>query len=294
VIKEKAIVFGITGQDGYYLSELLKNKAIEVIGVSRSSGDCKGDISEYAFVEALIKKNKPQYIFHLAAKSTTKHDALFENHQTICTGTLNVLESVKLHCESAKIFLSGSAMQFKNDGEPINEKSSFDGSSPYSVSRIQSIYAGRYYRNKFGLKVYVGYFFNHDSPLRSEQHVNQKIIMAAKKIAAGGKDKLEIGNVEVKKEFNFAGDVVEAIWILVNQNQVNEVIIGSGKAYSILEWAMYCFGKLNKKLEDFLILNENFKPEYNILVSDPTIIHQLGWQPKIDIYQLADLMLSKK
>jgi len=193
---------------------------------------------------------------------------------------LNILESVKLHSPGTKVFLSGSAMQFKNKGVPIDEQTPFDASSPYSVARIHSIYSGRYFRNSFGLKVYAGYFFNHDSPLRTEQHLNQKIAATAKRVAKGSQEKLEIGNIEVQKEFNFAGDIVEAIWALVNQEQIFEAVIGSGEAHSIREWIEYCFKKVGLKWQDFVIPNKNFIPEYEILVSNPKLIKSIGWKPK--------------
>jgi GDPmannose 4,6-dehydratase len=290
----KALIIGVTGQDGCYLSEFLSKKDITVIGISRSDVECTGSVVDIDLVESLIKSHQPQYIFHLAANSTTRHDALFENHETISTGTLNILESVRLHCSQAKVFLSGSAMQFKNEGLPIDELTSFEASSPYSIARIQSVYAAKYYRAKFRLNVYVGYFFNHDSPLRSEQHVNQKIVRAAQRIAAGGSEKLQLGNIDVKKEFSFAGDVVEAIWLLVNQDKVYEAIIGSGKAYSIREWVAYCFKKINLNYEDYIVIQNGFVAEYETLVSKPSVMMDLGWKPKVDFYQLADMMMENK
>lgn len=177
----RALIFGINGQDGYYLNQLLIANNIEVIGVSNFIDKwIRGDVSIFEFVEELIIKHKPEYIFHFAANSTTHHSALFDNHNAISTGTLNILECVKNYSPRSKVFLSGSAMQFKNEGLPIDEKTPFAASSPYSVARIQSVYAGRYYRDTFGLQVYVGYFFNHDNPLRIERHVNQKIAAAVK------------------------------------------------------------------------------------------------------------------
>jgi GDPmannose 4,6-dehydratase len=287
-----AIIFGISGQDGYFLSGLLQKRNIEVIGVSRSYGKLRGDVADFVFVESVIKYQKPSYIFHFAANSTTRHDALFDNHNAISTGTLNILECVRLHCPAAKVFLSGSAMQFKNEGLPIDEKTPFAASSPYSVARIQSVYAGRYYRDTFGLQVYVGYFFNHDSPLSSEKHVNQKIVGSVKRIAMGSTENLELGNIDVKKEFNYAGDMVDAVWMLVNQDTVFEVVIGSGKAYSIKDWLEYCFKKINKNWQDFVEIKQNFVPEYKILVSNPELIKSIGWQPRVDFYQLADLMMG--
>lgn len=288
----KALIFGIGGQDGHYLSELLRNKNIEVIGVSRSYGNLMGDVADYFFVESIIKHHRPNYIFHFAANSTTHHSALFDNHKAISTGTLNILESVRLHCPTARVFLSGSAMQFKNKGLPIDEQTPFEASSPYSVARIQSVYAGRYYRSAFRLKVYVGYFFNHDSPLRLEKHVNQKIVSSVKRIANGSTEKLELGNIDVKKEFNYAGDVVEAVWTLINQDTVFEAIIGSGEAHSIQEWVEYCFKKINRNWEDYVIIDHDFTPDYKILVSNSGLIRSIGWKPKVDFYMLADIMME--
>lgn len=287
----KAIVFGANGQDGVLLSKLLNHKNINVIDVSRTTGMLRGDVADYCFVEALIKNHRPDYIFHFAANSSTQHDALFDNHQAISTGTLNILESVREHCPKAKVFLSGSAMQFQNDQTPIDEHTPFEASSPYSIARIQSVYAGRYYRAKFGMAVYCGYLFNHDSPLRSERHVNQKIVSAVNRIAKGSNEKLELGNINVEKEFNYAGDIVEAIWILVNQEDVFEAVIGCGEAHSIKEWLEYCFKKINKNLSDFVVINPDYKAEYKILVSNPTLLRSLGWYPKVNFNELADMML---
>ncbi|MEJ7691765.1 GDP-mannose 4,6-dehydratase [Daejeonella sp.] len=288
----KAIVIGSAGQDGIFLSELLTKKGVDVIGISRSGGQVRGSIVDYDFIAKQILEHQPDYIFHFAARSTTRHEALFENHETISTGTLNILEAVRIHCPHSKIFLSGSAMQFVNSGLPIDENTPFHASSPYAVSRIQSVYAGRYYREKFDLKVYVGYFFNHDSPHRSEQHVNQKIVAAAKRILAGSEEKLLLGNIDVKKEFNYAGDIVNAIWLLVNQDHIHEAVIGSGMSYSIREWLEYCFDKIGKNWNDYVEKNEDFKAEYDILVSNPKIIKSLGWKPAFTFEGLANLMLQ--
>lgn len=290
----KAIIFGASGQDGFYLTKLLKQNNLEVIGISRHNGTVKGDISDYGFIEEQIKHYQPNYIFNFAARSTTQHHALFENHHTISTGTLNILESVRLHSPESKVFLSGSAMQFKNEGLPIDEQTPFDAHSPYAVARIQSVYAARYYRDAFNLKIYVGYFFNHDSPLRTEQHVNQMIVKAVKRIAAGSKEKLELGNIDIKKEFNYALDIVEAAWVIVNQNTIYEAVIGSGKVHSIKEWMEYCFNKIGKRWQDYVEIKQDYVPEYELLISNPRIIKSLGWTSKVNIFELADLMLDDR
>jgi GDPmannose 4,6-dehydratase len=288
--KLKALIFGISGQDGFYLSSLLEKKGIEIIGSSRTQG-IKGDVGDLFFVESLIKEHTPDYIFHLAADSSTNHQHLFQNHNSISTGTINILEICRMHSPESRIFLAGSAMQFKNDGSPISESTPFSAGSPYALARIQSTYAGRYYRDSFGMKVYVGFLFNHDSPLRSESHINQKIVKTAQRIKAGEKIKLEIGSVEVRKEFNFAGDIVEAIWTLVNQNQITECVIGSGISYSIREWIESCFSIAELEWRDHVILLDRFIPEYQNLVSSPGLIRSIGWDPRISFESLAQKMM---
>ena len=282
----KAIIFGASGQDGFYLAQLLQTKNIEAICVSRSGGEAVGDVADRAYVDGLIKTHRPKYVFHLAANSTTQHDAQFENHATISTGTLNILEAVYRHAPETKVFLSGSAMQFENDGTPIDEHTPFAPLSPYAVSRIQSIYAGRYYRS-LGLKVYVGYFFNHDSPLRKPNHLNQKIAMAAK-----SGTEIEIGDITIKKEFNFAGDVINAVWSLVHQDVVFEAVIGSGEVHSVEKWLDLCFTLVNKNWRDYVTIKQDFEPEYSVLVSNPALIRSLGWRAKVDITALAELMMK--
>jgi len=286
-----ALIFGAGGQDGYYLSELLKQKNFEVIGISRHGNFINADVSDYFVVKELINKYQPEYIFHLAANSTTNHNILFENHAAIATGTLNILESVKNCSPESKVFISGSGLQFKNAGKPIKETNEFEARDAYSVSRIQSVYAARYFRG-LGIKVYTGYFFNHDSPLRTEKHMTKKISEAAKRIAAGGNEKLEIGDISVIKEYGFAGDIVKGIWALVNQDKITEANISTGKGYSIEDWLNECFSLVDKNWKDHVTIKKDFTPEYKTLVSDPSRIFSLGWKPEISFQQLAKMMMD--
>lgn len=289
----KALIFGINGQDGFYLTQLLQKNNIEVVGVSRSKGDWQeGDVSSFNFVESIIKFQKPDFIFHFAANSSTAHQAQFENHETISTGTLNILESVYKHTPKSKVFITGSGLQFINNGKPIKETDAFIADNPYSVSRIQSVYAARYYRS-LGVKTYVGYLFNHDSPRRTERHVNQKIVKAVLRMIDGSREYIELGDIDNRKEFTFAGDIIEAIWVLINQEKVHETVIGSGVAYSIREWLNICFNIGGIEWKDKVIINKNGISDNKILISDPITITQLGWQPKIDINKLAEIMMRQ-
>ena len=289
----KAIIFGANGQDGYYLNEICSKNHIETIAVSRSDGNwTKGDIADYNFVEGIVKKNKPDIIFHVAANSTTRHSALFENHATISTGSLNLLEAVKLHSPLSRVFITGSGVQFKNTGSPISEKDEFEGNSAYSVARIQSVYAARYYRS-LGIKTYVGYLFHHESPLRKEHHVSKMIALAVNRIQKGSNEVIEIGDITVKKEWAFAGDIAQGIFDLVNQEKINEACIGSGIAYSIEDWLSTCFSFYNMDWKNHVKIKTGFNPEYSCLVSNPSVMNSIGWKPKISFSELAKIMLSE-
>jgi GDPmannose 4,6-dehydratase len=287
----KAIIFGADGQDGYYLSSLLKEQGYELIGISRHDQPRIADISDYMSVAGLVKDHQPEFIFHLAAESTTRHEALFENHATIATGTLNILEAVKTSSPLTKVFLSGSGLQFRNENKPIRETDPFEARDAYSVSRIQSVYAARYFRS-LGIQIFVGYFFNHDSPMRTERHMTKKIAEAVKRIAAGSKEKLEIGDPDAVKEYAFAGDVVKGIWTLVNQDTITEANISSGRGYSIREWLEQCFTLRKLEWKDHVVNIPGFVPSYRQLVSDSSRIFSLGWKPGVNFEELAKLMMQ--
>lgn len=287
----KALIFGVNGQDGYYLSQLLHQRNFEVIGVSRKNAPVIGDVSNFKKTSYLIKKHMPHYIFHLAANSTTNHNSLFENHETISTGTLNVLESAKEFSPHSKIFISGSGLQFKNEGKPIKETDEFEARDPYSVSRIQSVYAARYYRS-LNIKAYIGYFFNHESPRRTERHMSKKIAEAAKRISLGSNEKIEIGDISVIKEWTYAGDIVKGILKLVEQDDEYEANIGSGMGYSIEEWLALCFKLIKRDWAQHVIINESFIPDYKKLICDPSKLLSLGWHQEVDIEELAKMMMA--
>ncbi len=213
----KALVLGANGQDGPYLIEALRGRGVEATGFSRSGPWSRLDVADRAAVAAVVARERPDYIFQLAARSTTRHEALYENHAAISTGCLNVLEAVRTHAPAARVFIAGSAVQFRNVGQPIDEDVPFEASSPYAVARIQSVYAARYFRS-LGVKAYVGYLFHHESPRRGAGHLSAVIAQAARRIAAGSAETLEIGDPSVVKEWTFAGDAMEAAVTLTGQD----------------------------------------------------------------------------
>ena len=286
-----ALIIGASGQDGYYLAETCRAAGMEPVTISRSSGVLSGDVADYNFVSTAVKRHAPEMIFHLAANSTTGHDALFENHAAIATGALNILESVYRLKLASKVFLAGSGVQFQNTGAPISEETPFEAKSPYAVSRIQSVYAARYYRT-LGVRAYVGYFFHHESPLRKPAHLSQKIATSAKRISQGSNEILEVGKLSVRKEWTFAGDTAKGVMALVQQERFWEAVIGSGEAHSIQDWIDVCFSHLGLDWRKHVRETEGFRPEYDILVSDPKRIFGLGWRPTTGFSQLAEMMVK--
>jgi GDPmannose 4,6-dehydratase len=290
----KALIFGVSGQDGYYLTRACLDRGMEVVGIARTPGNwLLGDVASYDFVEEIIRDSQPDLVFHIAANSTTRHQALFEHHRTIGEGTLNVLESVRQWAPSCKVFITGSGLQFVNNGRPIIETDPFDDSSVYSVARNYSVHASRYYR-KLGIKTYVGYLFHHESPFRKSCHVSQMIAQAALRIAGGSREMIKLGDITVSKEWTFAGDIAEGIMTLLGQDSIAEAVIGSGKAYSIEDWLDACFEQINRDWRDHVNLHEGFKAEYPILVSNPVKILGLGWRPTVDLTDLAAMMLNEQ
>jgi GDPmannose 4,6-dehydratase len=287
----KALIFGASGQDGHYLAELCRSDGIEPVGVSRSGAPIRGDVGSFDHVRALVREHQPAYVFHLAARSTTRHDALFENHAAISTGALNVLEATRLDAPGARVFIAGSGVQFANAGAPISERDPFDASSAYAVARIHAAYAARYYRT-LGVRAYVGYLFHHESPLRKPDHLSQRIAQAASRVAAGSREVLEVGDLSVEKEWTFAGDIVRAIMALVTQDRVHEAVIGSGRSHSVQEWVERCFAIAGKDWRDHVRVPEGFVAEYRRLTSDPATIRSLGWEPTVGIDELARMMMA--
>ena len=288
----KALIFGITGQDGFYLRKLLTENGVAVIGAARSGGDVQLDVSDRRSVENLIRETQPDYVFHLAAESSTAHQYLWENHHAIADGTIAILDAVDRHHRDCRVLLAGSGLQLKNDSLPIDENAAVDYSSPYAVCRNYSLNFGRYFRQR-GLSVYFAYLFNHDSPLRTSRHLNMKIAQAAAAAAAGSSEKLHIGDPAAEKEFNFAGDIVSALWKLIRQDEVTEAVAGSGLAYPISRWLQLCYEYVGLNWTDWVVSAPDYRSPYRRLVSNPARLKSLGWHPEIGIEELAAMMMNQ-
>jgi len=277
------IITGANGQDGAFLTTLLRHYQMEPVLVSSHSGV---NLADAAVVSGLVEDVKPEFIFHLAAKSTVSHDAARQNHYLFANGTMNLLEAVRSHVPECRVFLAGSAYQFKNDGKPIKETDPWETRSVYTAARGYGNLLARAYRH-MGLHVYFGYFFHHDSPRRHARHISSRIAAAARE----GKD-VEIGNMDVVKEWTWAGDTVQAVWSLVNQDAVWEANIGTGIGHSIAEFASACYAARGLNYLDYVRPRADFEPEYSRLTCDPSRIHSTGWRPLRDLNYLAEQMVN--
>lgn len=273
---KSAIIFGGAGQDGFYLEQILQREGVTVHSFSRD--DC--DVGYYVYVENKVRSLKPDYVFHLAAKSTVSHEALRPNQLAIVNGTLNILSAVHKYAPHCRVFLSGSILQFEPSLEPLTVHGKRSYASPYAVQRHASTDMGRYYRT-LGLKIYTGYFSYHDSPRRSEKHLVKRLLTLARNDG-------QVENPWDTKEWNFAGDMMEAVWILVNQDVLFETMLGSGAAHSVASFYLACRDALGKN--SLWQWRETRKP--TTCCVDATPMKTLGWKPRISMEQLARMLVT--
>lgn len=234
---KQAIIFGAGGQDGYYLTKILEREGIKVLAFSHK--EC--DVGVQGYVCHQIAQHMPDYIFNLAAVSSTSHDALWQNHKAIVDGAVNILDAVKNYCPKAKVWLAGSILQLAQHGSWVRE-GQVNGSA-YAAQRNASVAYARYYRS-IGIDVYVGYLSYHDSPRRGPNHLAKRIAMEAIQVSIGAKDVLVVKDALDEKEWNFAGDMMEAVWAQVNSTHY-EAVLGSGVTHTIQQYAKACLKAIN-------------------------------------------------
>ena len=287
-MNKTAIIFGGGGQDGYFLKKLLISINYKVIIFSHSDGVSGPslDVGNFKKVEKIIKKYSPEIIFHLAAKSSTRHEFILENQNAIVQGTLAILESVERYLPKTKVFIASSALIFKNNNNPINEQNEIEIKNAYILARVEALQITRYYRSR-GLKVYIGFLFNHESPLRYKSSIVREIARGVVDIYLGLEKSFNIENIDIVKEWMWAGDAAEAILKLVSQDRVFEVCIGDGIGISVREYISKCLEILNSSHKKNFIKNLNYNQEYSKFISDPKKIKSLDWSPKFDVIYLA-------
>mgnify|MGYP003627135005 FL=1 len=311
-----AMITGITGQDGSYLAELLLEKGYRVVGLKRrTSIICTGrldhiynhknfelryfELNDTGCMYRLLSEYKPDEIYNLAAQSHVRvsFEVPESTTDTIVMGTLRLLEAVRHVVPEARFYQASSSEMFGDNPEnPQNENTSLMPASPYSCAKVYAHNLIRNYRVGYGLHASSGILFNHESPRRGETFVTRKITMAAARIKLGLQDKLYLGNLEAKRDWGFAGDYVEAMWLMLQQEVPDDYVIATGETHTVQEFLEEVFSHAGLNIEKYVETDERlYRPhEVPLLLGDPSKArNQLNWEPKIKFKQLAKMMYDE-
>jgi GDPmannose 4,6-dehydratase len=314
----KALITGITGQDGYYLSKFLLEKDYEVHGTIRRSSTFNTSridslIAEYEGTEKfklyysdlidsssltnLISLIQPDEIYNLAAQS---HVAVSFKNPVYTSqtglGTLNILEAVKNSKKNIKYYQASSSEMFGGaNEEKLNENSIFDPKSPYAASKVFGHNMTKIYRESYGLFCVNGILFNHESPLRGETFVTRKISRAVGRISNEIQKSLTLGNLSASRDWGFAGDYVEGMWLMMQYNQPEDWVLSTGETHTVEDFVEIAFSAANLNWSDFVQTDEKFyRPnEVNYLLGDSTKAKtKLNWNPKVSFKELVHMMVE--
>jgi len=310
---KKALITGVTGQDGSYLARFLLDKGYSVLGLKRRTSlintDRVDDIYEHpnfnlsyfdlndssAIWDTMINF-KPDEIYNLAAQSHVRVSFDIPEHTVdgVAMGTLRILNAMKTVVPNARFYqASSSEMYGDNPNHPFNEESTLIPASPYACAKVFSHNLVRNYRQSYGLHASSGILFNHESPLRGETFVTRKITLAAARIKLGLQDKLYLGNLDAKRDWGFAGDYVEAMWLMLQQDKPGDYVISTGETHTVREFLENVFEYAGLSIADCVEIDPRlFRPqEVPYLLGDSSKAAKiLKWEPKIKFKELCKLM----
>ena len=314
----KALITGITGQDGYYLSKFLLEKDYEVHGTIRRSSTFNTSridslIAEYEGTEKfklyysdlidsssltnLISLIQPDEIYNLAAQS---HVAVSFKNPVYTSqtglGTLNILEAVKNSNKNIKYYQASSSEMYGGaNEEKLDEESVFDPKSPYAASKVFAHNMTKIYRESYGLFCVNGILFNHESPLRGESFVSRNISRAVGRISNEIQKSLTLGNLSASRDWGFAGDYVEGMWLMMQYEQPDDWVLSTGETHTVKEFVEIAFSSANLEWSDYVKTDEKFyRPnEVNYLLGDSTKAKtKLNWNPKVSFNELVNMMVE--
>ncbi|MBK5229646.1 MAG: GDP-mannose 4,6-dehydratase [Thermoleophilia bacterium] len=317
---KKALITGITGQDGSYLAELLLEKGYEVHGLVRRSSSFNtqridhlyqdvheehprlflhfGDLNDASSLNRVIEKVAPDEIYNLAAQSHVKVSFEVPEYTGEITGlgTLRLLEAIRETEVPARFYQASSSEMFGLVQEvPQSEKTPFYPRSPYGAAKVYSYWIVTNYREAYGIHASNGILFNHESPRRGETFVTRKITRAVANIKQGLQDKLYLGNLDAKRDWGFAKDYVEAQWLMLQQDEPEDFVIATGETHSVREFAERAFEHVGLNMDDHVEIDSRYyRPtEVELLIGDASKAREkLGWQPKVDFDGLVRLMVD--
>jgi GDPmannose 4,6-dehydratase len=312
-----ALITGITGQDGSYLSELLISKGYCVVGLVRRSSSIErtrldhlpkeirgkielqyGDMTDASSLVSAIKKFEPTEIYNLAAQSHVKisfEQPIYTSDVT-AVGALNLLEAIRISDLDVRFYQASSSEQFgKVAHTPQNELTPFHPRSPYAVSKVFAHYATVNYREAYGMHNSCGILFNHESPRRGENFVTRKISLGVAKIKTGAANELVLGNLDAKRDWGFAGDYVEAMWLMLQQQTPDDYVIATGVSHSVRDFCKAAFSHVGLDYNKYVKTDSIYaRPsEVDLLCGDATKAKEkLGWKPKVSFNELVSMMVD--
>ena len=310
--RKTAVITGVTGQDGSYLAEHLLAKGYEVIGVvrrtSHDSYERIGHLIEKLHVVAadlldqhsltnVIRDAKPDEVYNLAAQSfvpTSWNQPVLTGEFT-ALGVTRLLEAVRLAHPEARFYQASSSEMFGSAPPPQNESTAFRPRSPYAAAKIHAYWATVNHREAYGSFACNGILFNHESPRRGETFVTRKITRGLAQILAGKRDKLHLGNLDAKRDWGYAKDYVQGMWLMLQQEQPGDYVLATGESHSVREFLDVCCGILGLRAADLCVIDPRyFRPtEVDHLQGDASKARKLlGWKPKVGFLALARLMLA--
>ena len=316
---KRAVITGITGQDGSYLAELLLEKGYEVHGIIRRSSSFNtgrldhlyqdphekgahlflhyGDVLEDASLRRLLLEIKPDEVYHLAAQSHVRisFDMPVYTTDTVALGTIRLLEAVRSLGPDVRFYHAASSEMFGSTAPPQNEQSPFHPRSPYACAKVCAYHQVENYREAYGMFAVNGILFNHESPRRGETFVTRKVTRAATRIKLGLQDKLFMGNLDARRDWGFAGDYVRAMWMILQREKPDTFLIATGEAHSVRELCELAFRLVDLDYREYVDVDPRyFRPsEVEHLCGDPTKAReQLGWRPEVDFHGLVKMMID--
>ncbi len=308
-----AIITGITGQDGSYLAELLLSKGYRVIGMVRRSSVVtferiqhiqdqveliQGDLHDQSSLMDLMEQYKPDEVYNLAAQSfvPTSWNQPVLTGEVTALGVTRMLEAIRLINPSTRYYQASSSEMFGKVHEtPQKETTPFYPRSPYGVAKVYGHWITVNYRESYNLFAVSGILFNHESPRRGTEFVTRKITNGAVRIKLGLAKDLHLGNLEARRDWGFAGDYVEAMWRMLQNDLPQDFVVGTGETHSVQEFCENVFSSLGMDYKQYVVQDAHFfRPaEVDMLVADSTRARQmLGWTPKVDFNGLVRLMVD--
>lgn len=318
--RKRALITGITGQDGSYLAEFLLGKNYEVHGLIRRSSSFNtnrvdhiykdpheknirlrlvyGDLNDASSLNRIIKTIKPDEVYNLGAQSHVKVSFEIPEYTTEITavGTTRLLEAIRDSGIKTRFYQASSSEMFGNAPErPQNEQTPFYPRSPYAAAKVYAYWMTVNYREAYGMFACNGILFNHESPRRGETFVTRKITMALARIKHGVQEKLYLGNLDAKRDWGFAGDYVEAMWLMLQQDKADDYVVATGQTYSVKEFLEEAFGYAGLDWKKYVEVDEKyFRPtEVDVLIGDSSKARKkLKWTPKIGFKQLVRMMVD--